>query len=129
MASPRRAWTNEQMDWIIGAVLRAGVTLAALTVLAGGALYLVKYGGQIADYRAFHGEPTRLRTVSGIVTSALSLSGRGIIELGLLLLILTPVARVAFSVAAFAWQRDRTYVVVTLIVLAVLLCNLVGGYR
>ena len=49
---------------------------------------------------------------------------RGLIQFGLLLLIAVPVARVAFSVVAFALQRDRTYVVVTLIVLAVLLYGL-----
>jgi uncharacterized membrane protein len=51
-----------------------------------------------------------------------------LIQLGLLLLIATPVARVAFSVAAFAMQRDRLYVVVALIVLAVLMYSLTGGH-
>jgi uncharacterized membrane protein len=46
-------------------------------------------------------------TLSGIVQDFLALQGRGIIQLGLLLLIATPIARVAFSVAAFAFQRDR----------------------
>jgi len=55
------------------------------------------------------------------------LRGRGIIQLGLLLLIATPVARVAFSIAAFAMQRDRLYVVVTLMVLAILLYSLTSG--
>jgi len=73
------------------------------------------------------GEPTDLRTLSGIVRDALALRGRGIIQLGLLLLIATPVARVAFSVAAFAIQRDRLYVVVTLMVLAILLYSLTSG--
>jgi uncharacterized membrane protein len=47
--------------------------------------------------------------------------------LGLLLLIATPVARVAFSVLAFALQRDRTYIFVTLIVLGMLIYSLTGG--
>ena len=59
--------------------------------------------------------------------SALSLSSGGIIQAGLLLLIATPVARVVFSVFAFALQRDRTYVFVTLIVLGILLYSLMGG--
>jgi len=50
-----------------------------------------------------------------------------LIQLGLLLLIATPVARVAFSVVAFAMQRDRLYVAVALIVLAVLMYSLMGG--
>jgi uncharacterized membrane protein len=73
------------------------------------------------------GEPVDLRSVSGIVRDALALRERGLIQLGLLLLIATPVARVAFSVAAFAMQRDRLYVVVALIVLAVLMYSLMGG--
>ena len=53
--------------------------------------------------------------------------GRGLIQLGVLLLIATPVARVVFSAWAFARQRDWTYVLVTLFVLAVLLFGLFYG--
>lgn len=87
-------------------------------------MYLARHGSTIPDYRVFRGEPSDLRNVSGIVTGAVSWHSRGLILFGLLLLIATPVARVAFSVVAFALQRDRTYVVVTLIVLAVLLYSL-----
>lgn len=119
-----RAWTDERVERVIGTLLRWGVILAAAVVLAGGVMYLARYGSTIPDYRVFRGEPSDLRTVSGIVTGAISWHSRGLILFGLLLLIATPVARVAFSVVAFALQRDRTYVVVTLIVLAVLLCSL-----
>ena len=47
--------------------------------------------------------------------------------MGLLLLVATPVMRVIFSAAAFAFQGDRTYVIITLIVLAVLSYSLLGG--
>lgn len=53
--------------------------------------------------------------------------GRALIQLGLLLLIATPVSRVAFSVFAFERQRDWTYVGITLAVLAVLVYSLAGG--
>jgi uncharacterized membrane protein len=105
-----------------------GVTLAAAVVLFGGSIYLVRHGRTAPQYRVFRGEPADLRTISGIVKEALVFQGRGLIQLGLLLLIATPVARVAFSVAAFAIQRDRLYVVVTLIVLAVLVYSLAGGH-
>ena len=49
---------------------------------------------------------------------ALALRGKGIIQFGLLLLIATPVARVAFSIFGFAEERDRLYVVVASIVLS-----------
>jgi uncharacterized membrane protein len=51
-----------------------------------------------------------------------------VIQLGLLLLVATPVARVIFSVFAFAWERDWLYVLLTLIVLAVLLYSLFAAH-
>jgi uncharacterized membrane protein len=117
---------EEQMDRAIGVVLRVGVMAAAAVVLGGGVWYLARFGMQVADYRAFHGEPERLRSVAGIWKSAISLHPRSVIQLGLLLLIATPIARVGLSVFAFAAQRDRTYVAITLVVLAVLIGSLTG---
>jgi len=61
------------------------------------------------------------------VRESLRWRGTGLIQLGLLLLLATPVARVAFSVVAFLLQRDRLYVLVTLIVLGILLYSIAGG--
>jgi uncharacterized membrane protein len=128
VAKQTRQWTDQYVEELIGNLLRVGVTLAAAVVLFGGTVYLVRHGRAAPQYHVFMGEPTDLRSVSGIVKDALAFRGRGLIQLGLLLLIATPVARVAFSVAAFAMQRDRLYVVVTLIVLAVLMYSLTGGH-
>jgi len=122
-----RQWPDQYVDELIGNLLRVGVTLAAAMVLLGGTVYLFRNGLAAPHYQVFVGEPADLRSVSGIVRDALALRGRGLIQLGLLLLIATPVARVAFSAAAFAMQRDRLYVVVALIVLAVLMYSLMGG--
>jgi uncharacterized membrane protein len=119
--------TEKRMDEIMGRLLRAGVILSAVFVLAGGAIYLERHQTPVIDYRVFQGEPEELRTVSGIFHEALALRGRGLIQLGLLILIATPIARVAFSVVAFLYQRDWTYVVVTLIVLGLLVYSLLGG--
>ena len=127
MVEPKRALTDEQMDRIISVLLRSGVLISAFVVLVGGIFYLIRYGAALPEYGVFRGEPADLRNVSGIVKDVLSFDSRGMIQFGLLLLVATPVARVAFSILAFALQRDRTYVVVTLIVLAVLLYSLTGG--
>ena len=127
MVKQTRQWPDQYVDELIGNLLRVGVTLAAAVVLFGGPVYLFRHGLAAPHYHIFVGEPADLRSVSGIVRDALALRGRGLIQLGLLLLIATPVARVAFSVAAFAVQRDRLYVVVALIVLAVLMYSLMGG--
>jgi uncharacterized membrane protein len=115
------------MDEIIGNLLRFGVVLSALIVLFGAVIYLVRHGHSPTEYRVFRGEPTDLRSVRGILRDALALRGRGIIQLGLLFLIATPVARVAFSIFGFAEERDRMYVVVASIVLLVLLYSLIGS--
>jgi uncharacterized membrane protein len=78
------------------------------------------------EFRVFRGEPADLRSVRGIINEALEQRGQGIIQLGLLLLIATPVARVAFSIFGFAEERDSMYVVFTLIVFSVLLYSLFG---
>ena len=95
-------------------------------VFAGGVWYLARYGWTQPDYRRFRGEPAHLRSVAAILRTAFQGRPRSLIQLGLVLLIATPVARVAFSVFAFAVQRDRLYVAITLVVLAVLLGSLLG---
>lgn len=123
-----RAEADRRMDEIIGRLLQGGVILAAAFVLAGGVVYLARHPQPAMDYRVFQGEPEELRTVSGIFHEALALRGRGLIQFGLLILIATPIARVAFSVVAFLYQRDWTYMVVTLIVLGLLVYSLLGGH-
>ena len=119
-------WSDQKMEIIIGNLLRTGVILSAAVVLLGGIIYLARHGTEPTHYRTFHGEPSEYRTVGGIFQQVLALRGLGIIQLGLLLLIATPVARVAFAVWGFAKEHDRMYVVFTLIVLVILLYSLLG---
>jgi len=116
------------MDKIIGTLLRTGVTLAAAFVLFGGTVFLVRHHTPATNYAVFQGEPDDLRSVRGIFHQAFAFSGRGLIQFGLLLLIATPVARVTFSIFAFLYERDWTYVLITTIVLALLLYSLLGAH-
>jgi uncharacterized membrane protein len=122
-----RSWTDRRMDVVIGNLLRFGVLVSAAVVLVGGIFYLARNGRSPTDYRVFRGEPSDLRSVGGILRDAVALNGRGIIQLGLLLLIATPVARVAFSIFGFAEEHDRMYVVIASIVLLVLAYSLIGS--
>lgn len=119
-------WTDAQVEQIVGNLLRVGVLVAASVVLLGGVLYLIHSGGNLPSYHVFYGEPKDLRHLNEIVPEAVSLRRGDVIQLGLLLLIATPILRVAFSVFAFLKQRDYTYLFVTLIVLGVLLYSLLG---
>jgi uncharacterized membrane protein len=124
MSQPATSWSEERVERFVGNLLRAGVILAATVILLGGVLYLVRHGGEPADHKIFEGEPPNLVSPRGILASALALESRGIIQLGLLLLIATPVARVVFSIYAFARQRDLLYAALTTTVLIILLASI-----
>ena len=120
-------WNDEQVEQAVGNLLQIGVLTAATVAAAGGIAYLVRHGSAAVDYRAFQGEPQDLRSIRGILASALSLHSLGVTQLGILLLIATPIARVALSLIGFLRQGDRKYVIITAVVLGILLFSLVGG--
>jgi uncharacterized membrane protein len=115
---------DQKMEIAIGQLLRAGVLLAAAVVLIGGLLYLNQTRGPRPDYAIFHGEAAALRSPAGIVRNISTGNSSAIIQLGILLLIATPIARVAFSAFAFFAERDWLYVAVALLVLAILMYSL-----
>jgi uncharacterized membrane protein len=119
---------GRDIERILANLLITCVIIAALVVLAGGVLYLLRHPGAPPDYRTFQGEPSDLRSVSGIFGNLFSLRSTGIIQFGLLLLLLTPVTWVAFLFFAFLRQRDHLYTAIALLVLAILLYSLAGGH-
>ncbi len=126
MTENRQARMDQRLEVIIGYTLRTGVILAAVIVLIGGVLYLVQNGSGTPHYHTFHSAAKPSDTLSGIARNIHALNSYGIIQLGLLVLIATPIIRVVLSVVAFALEHDVLYVVATLIVLAVLLYSLLG---
>lgn len=121
-------WTDEWLQRGIGRLLHCGVVLAAAVVLAGGIAYLVRDGAGRAEYSAFRGEPSHLRSFSGVLRGVAAGDAPSIIQFGLLLLIATPVSRVAFAVVGLALQRDRLYTAIAGTVLAVLVYSLIGRH-
>ncbi len=126
MSMGKRTMTDEKMELTIGYILRVMVIISAAFVVAGGVLYLIRHGVEVPDFGVFEGVPKDLRSLKDVIAVAGDLKSLGIIQVGLLLLIATPVIRVIFSVFAFLFQRDYLYVAVTSIVLAVLLLSLTG---
>jgi len=119
--------SDHAIEQFIGRLLQVGVLLAAAVTLLGGAMLLAHHGQSLADYRVFRGEPEFLRSLAGVLGAAKMGDNRAIVQLGLVLLIATPIARVAFTLVAFALQRDRMYVGVTFVVLVLLLFGLLFG--
>jgi uncharacterized membrane protein len=115
---------DTKLDEHIGKLLRWGTLSSAAVIFIGGVLYLAHHSHDKPNYHTFRGVPPQLHTLSGILSGAAHGQSLAIIQLGLLMLIATPIARVLFSVIAFLSERDYLYVVVSAIVLVVLLYGL-----
>jgi len=127
--APRRTrgMSDHEVEQLVGRLLQFGVLASAIVVLIGGALVLAQHGGDRPVYAPFRGQPEYLRSLLGIVRGAAAFDSLAIVQLGLVMLIATPVLRVAFTLVAFVLQRDRTYVFVTTVVLALLVYGLLYG--
>ena len=117
--------TDDRLEQIVGTLLRTGVLISAAVVLGGGIWWLGEGGGSAASYRQFQPASPELSQVSALMKSLAHPRPDTLIQLGLLLLIATPVARVMLALVAFGLERDRAYVAITLLVLVVLLYSLV----
>ncbi|MGH7690113.1 MAG: DUF1634 domain-containing protein [Gemmatimonadaceae bacterium] len=117
-------WTDHQIDQVIGRLLQIGVLVAAVVTIIAGVLYLQQNGAATPDYQTFRGVPATLSSLSGILHGVMAGRRAAMVQAGLVLLILTPMARVALTLGAFLVQRDRLYVLLTTIVLAVLVYGL-----
>jgi uncharacterized membrane protein len=129
MSDPTGGHAHEDfaLEQRLGTLLRGGVILSAAVTLIGGIMFLAVHGSAPVAYHTFVGEPAALRTVGGVIAGVARGDSISIIQLGVLLLIGTPIARVLISVIGFARERDWMYVVCSLIVLVLLTFSLVHG--
>jgi len=112
---------DQRMETMMGHLLRVGVVFASTVVLAGGVFYLQDHRGERANYATFVAHPLSLRHPAALMAGLAHGQANAIVQMGILLLIATPIARVVFAAVAFSIERDRLYVAISLTVLAVLL--------
>lgn len=123
---PTTRTTDDALEGVMSRILRVGVTAAALLVAAGGVVYLLRVGELSPHYGTFGAAARSSRDPATIVRDAFRGQPTAIIELGLVVLVLTPVSRVVFALLAFLRLRDRLYVVFSAVVLTVLVFSLTG---
>ena len=114
--------TSERFRLVVSTILIVGVSVSAALIAVGliGS-FLVGWEGSLAGA----GPVDRATTDFGVLPRGLpTLRPAALVQLGLVVLLLTPVARVAASVVGFMLERDWLYVAITAIVLAVLLASL-----
>ncbi|MBD2210447.1 DUF1634 domain-containing protein [Nostoc linckia FACHB-104] len=120
--------SEQKFENLLSNLLKFGVLIASAVVLFGGIIYLVHHGSETARYHFFRGEPSDFRSPQGVVKALLSGSDRAIIQLGILLMIATPIIRVIISFFAFLIRRIWSFALITFLVLTSLIYSLIGGY-
>jgi uncharacterized membrane protein len=118
---------DRRLDLAISNILRSGVIISSVVAVFGGIRYLIDHSSDRPHYQDFHAQPASLNTVDGVVKAITHGNGEAIMQAGVILLLFTPILRVAFSIFAFLKQRDWVYVGVSLIVLSVLIYSLMGA--
>jgi len=111
---------------MVGNLLRWGVITAILIVGAGLFLYLFQEGKGTVNYAEFN--PLRFQGFAALCKGLLNADYHAVIQLGVMLLIATPIVRVLIALIGFALEKDRLYVVISLIILAVILFSIIYGY-
>ena len=118
-------------ELVISYVLRGGVLLSVILLCLGSVLTLVhhpEYREAGASFRLLTTQGAAFpHTLAGLKVSLWAGRGQGFTTLGLLVLIATPILRVAVSVLAFWQERDRAFVLITATVLCLLLASLFLG--
>jgi len=118
-------------EMLLGNLLRLGVVISAIFIVSGMTVSLVHH----PDYLSDAGTLSRLtdpgaafpHTMRDLAVELGQARGRAIMTVGLLVLIATPVMRVAVSILAFAADRDWRFVAITISVLAILLVSFLIG--
>jgi uncharacterized membrane protein len=127
--------TNEErvrrVEVLISTVLRVGVITGFVIIILGIITRFIQHPEIVRSTEEFAhltaDQALFPHTIASVVTGIMAGEGEAIIVLGLLLLILTPVVRVAISIATFVYQHDRTFVAVTSLVLFLLLLSFFLG--
>ena len=122
-----------RVETAISYVLRIGVVASVITVLIGMVMVFRQHPGYASitgkvSYHIVSGPSTRFPHTLGQLGTALSQgTGDGVIVLGLIILLATPVLRVAVGVLSFIYEKDPPMTIVTLLVLAVLIASFFLG--
>jgi uncharacterized membrane protein len=111
------------MDTAIAILLRVGVVLSVSIIVIGAAITFAHHPDYFSTSPATH----LANTISEVVAGVRSGSGPAIMMVGLLVLIATPVARVALSIVIFVIERDRLYAAITAAVFLILMIAFAVG--
>ena len=117
---------QRDMELFIGKMLRVGVFTACGVAILGGILYVFQNTGEKVDFQTFSADMA-VHSFLSLWNGVMAMNAVSIIQLGLVILLCTPVLRVAFSTVVFLLEKDFLYVGISMIVLFIILFNLFDG--
>ena len=121
---------DNDIEQFIGLQLRYGVIISSLIVLVGGLIYLGQSGQlQLPSYHHFIGIRDGNTNFGEILNGTRVLNAKSIIQFGVVVLIATPILRIAFSLMGFVLEKDRMYMFITAMVLTVMMVSIFGGLK
>ena len=116
------------MQLLLGRVLRAGTIISVSIVFIGGIIYLYRHGQSVADYSVWNGVPVFIQHAGSLVNGAFDFRGQAIIQIGIILLVATPIMRVIFSTIGFVLEKDYIYTGISILVLLIILASMISGH-
>jgi len=123
------AFTDKDLQKIIGAVLKYGVWLVLFIAISGGIIYLINHGQETVHYSTFVEKDQGIFTVIGQIFNGVgNLQGEAVIFLGILLLFFTPFLRLLLSLVSFLLEKDWLYVTISLVVLGIICLSVSFGF-
>lgn len=111
----------DKVQLMIGKLLLIGLLISLLFTIAGGVMFLIEHGQEKGYYQIYHKEPKELASTAQVWSEALTFTPLGMIQLGLLLLVVGQLARVALTAWFFSVTKEWIFVFLSLFILAVLI--------
>lgn len=127
MKNVKHHTADKDLQVILGTLLRVGVLVSMIIVFIGGCMYMAEHGSEKVNYGTFVVDLTSYNSIPKIFSELFQFKSEAVIQFGILMLILTPILRVVFSVYSFLIEKDYLYVVIGIIVLGIILLSLNGG--
>lgn len=127
MKTVKHHTSDKDLQVVLGTLLRVGVLVSMIIVFIGGVMYMIEQGSAVKDYGNFIVDANSFNSIPKIISELKQFKSGAIIQFGILMLILTPVLRIVFSVYSFLMEQDYLYVIIGFIVLAIILISLNGG--
>jgi uncharacterized membrane protein len=122
---------TRRVELAISILLRVGVVTSLILIVIGTIVSFVRHPEFAKSPQALPSlvqpavEP--MRSLGDLAARLHEFRGQPIVTLGLLVLIATPIMRVAVSIVAFLLEGDRPYTFITLAVFCLLMLSLVLG--